>query len=280
MKVIPVYTKQGLGGDELMKFTEIFRKMRDMSSEDLHLLLNPKRFDIFKHRDDIDNCFSFGGDGTFLHAAREMSHIDNGALIWGFNMGTLGFLTPFDAWYAIEALGDIIDNWISGIEERELQRIKIEDTIPTNDSALNDVVVRHHQNHKMAKFRVTIEGKRATDYCCDALIISTATGSTAYSLAAGGPILEPSLEALILTPVAPHHLTHRPLVIGKGQEIKIESEHRMSVIIDGQKSERFSGNKTLSVKDSDVSTFAMRPIDFNIYDVLSDKLKWGERGSK
>jgi NAD+ kinase len=277
--IIPVFTKRNMTFSEERRVAGIVEEMNSMSNLNPFFTMDTKN--LHKHADMIKHCFSFGGDGTFLHAAAvAFEDLSPNVAVWGFNMGTLGFLTPFEADLALEYARSIVEGYPSGVVDT-IRLSRIVAGAPFDRSALNDIVIRHRENHRMAKLRISIDGGEITEYHCDALIVATATGSTAYSLAAGGPILDPSVGGIILTPVAPHHLTYRPLVIGAGQDTKIEisSDHDLDVVFDGQL-HRSHPRRQIEIKRAANGTRAVRPEGYNFYRTLAGKLKWGERGDK
>jgi NAD+ kinase len=219
-----------------------------------------------------------GGDGTLLSAARAVAKA--GIPVLGVNLGSLGFLTevPLDEMYPT-LLG--IEESRCSVENRSMVRCEIvrkEASIARYD-ALNDVVVGKATIARLNYCEVFIDGLFVSSYKADSLIVSTPTGSTAYSLSAGGPILMPSVDALIITPVSAHSLTHRPLVVCDTANIEIvvhTGEDEAYLSIDGQIGMPiFDGDRILCRK-SDYQVRLMR-IKGTFFDVLRNKLKWGQR---
>jgi NAD+ kinase len=188
-----------------------------------------------KHVATLDLIVTFGGDGTILRAAR-MAAL-HGTPILSVNMGRFGFLAEAQP----EEVEDVMNTVLSGsywLEERimlhaELHRGKEQEG---SYDALNDVVIGHGTVSRVVRLRAYVDGEHMADYVADGLIVATPTGSTAYSLAAGGPILHPRLEDILLTPIAPHRALERSLVLPPSStiEIRLSSEYPAVLTIDGQ----------------------------------------------
>ena len=222
-----------------------------------------------------DIALSIGGDGTFLRTAR---FVENKNIpILGINAGRLGFLADIplnDINKAIEA----ITNRDFYIEERTLIQMEI-----TNyDSeyikyGLNEVAILKNYNSSMITIKVDIDNNYLNSYEADGLIISTPTGSTGYSLSVGGPIIEPSCHNMVISPVAPHSLTTRPLVISDNYTLKINTQSRVDsyqVSIDGN-SYTLNKNNTIIVKKAPFKLSVIKIKGHTFYDTLRDKLMWG-----
>jgi len=219
-----------------------------------------------------------GGDGTLLSAARAVAHAD--VPILAVNLGSLGFLTevPLAEMYStLEA----VNQGHCPVEERsvlECQLIRAEQRM-CRHFALNDVVVNKSAISRLVDFDLLIDGVFVFNYKADGVIIATPTGSTAYSLAAGGPILMPSVEAFVVTPVCPHSLTHRPLVVKYTAQIELlveTGEQEAFLSIDGQVGMPvFQGDRVLCRRAS--HTVKLMRVRRTFFDVLRNKLKWGQR---
>ena len=226
----------------------------------------------------LDFVLVLGGDGTLLSAARVVA---KGAIpILGVNLGSLGFLTEVplaDLYSTLDAVGQ---NRCSS-ESRSLVHCEVMrggQCIATHD-ALNDVIVNKASIARLANFDVYIDQVFVSNYKADGLIISTPTGSTAYSLAAGGPILMPSVDAFVVTPVSPHSLTHRPLVVRDSSEIVItvkSAEEGAFLSIDGQIGMPAGDGDRIICRKSEHRVKLLR-IKKTFFDVLRTKLKWGQR---
>ncbi|MGB9301889.1 MAG: NAD(+)/NADH kinase [Anaerolineae bacterium] len=188
-----------------------------------------------KHVATLDLIVTFGGDGTILRAAR-MAAL-HGTPILSVNMGRFGFLAEAQP----EEVEDVMDTVLSGnywLEERIMLHAELHRGKEQEESydALNDVVIGHGTVSRVVRLRAYVDGEHMADYVADGLIVATPTGSTAYSLAAGGPILHPRLEDILLTPIAPHRAFERSLVLPPSStiEIRLSSEYPAVLTIDGQ----------------------------------------------
>ena len=225
-----------------------------------------------------DLALVLGGDGTLLSATRAVAKA--GTLILGVNLGTLGFMTELalsDLYPALEAIEK--ERYI--VDSRSMLRgslIRGGENVATH-AALNEVVVSKSAIARLNHFEVFVNAEFVSSYRADALIIATPTGSTAYSLGAGGPILNPDVDAFVITPVSPHGLTHRPVVVRDTVEIEIhvktgKEEAYLS----------FDGQVGMPARDGDIvrcekAEHRARLVRFQktFFEVLATKLNWGER---
>lgn len=227
-----------------------------------------------------DLIVAFGGDGTLLAVARAAG--TRRVPILGVNLGSLGFLTEVNRDEMEESLDRMMTGELS-IETRmrlevHVRRAGLE---IAHYHALNDVVISKAALSRMIDLVAYADGLKVTTYHADGLIISTPTGSTAYSLSAGGPLLMPGLEAIALTPICPHSLTQRPVVLS--QQTDIEIEVRLSR--GGQATLTVDGQEGIELQDGDrVSTHrSPHPVDIvaspfrNRFEIMHEKLRWGER---
>jgi NAD+ kinase len=219
-----------------------------------------------------------GGDGTLLSAARSMALA--GIPVLGVNLGSLGFLAevPLDELYpTLQG----IDEGRCKVEARSMVHCDVlrKDSLVASYDALNDIVVGKRTISRLNHCDVYIDGAFVSVYKADSLIVSTPTGSTAYSLAAGGPILMPSVDAFVVTPVAAHSLTHRPLVVPDTSKIEIvvnTGEDEAYLSVDGQVGmPMYDGDRVTCCK-SERHVKLLR-IHGTFFDVLRAKLKWGQR---
>ena len=219
-----------------------------------------------------------GGDGTLLSAARAVAKA--GIPILGVNLGSLGFLTevPLEELYpTLEA----IDEACCGIENRSMVHCEIirADACVEAYEALNDVVVGKSTIARLNHCDVYVDHVFVSGYKADSLIVSTPTGSTAYSLAAGGPILMPSVSGFVITPVSAHSLTHRPLVVRDSSEIEIvvrTGSEEAYLSIDGQVGMPLYDGDRIVCRKSEYSVKLLR-MRKTFFDVLRTKMKWGQR---
>ena len=169
-----------------------------------------------------DCALVLGGDGTLLQAARELRFSEVPLL--GVNLGTLGYLAELDIHQAEEGLNELLERGPAEIEERMM----LKGTVCQNgepvyeDMALNDIVIGRRSGFKIIRFNVYVDGEFLSAYAADGIIVATPTGSTAYSLSAGGPIVEPTASLLVMTPVAPHGMLNRSIVFSDQSTIKLE----------------------------------------------------------
>lgn len=225
-----------------------------------------------------DFALVLGGDGTLLSAARAVAH--EGVPILAVNLGSLGFLTeiPLSELYgALEAVGQ----GQCPIELRsvlECQLVRMGECISSN-FALNDVVVNKSAIARLVEFDLYIDDNFVFQYKADGVIIATPTGSTAYSLAAGGPVLMPSVDAFVVTPVCPHSLTHRPLVVTEKSQIELRvqtGKEEAFLSIDGQVGLPVQQGDHVICHRAAHNVKLMR-VRHNFFEILRTKLKWGER---
>jgi NAD+ kinase len=219
-----------------------------------------------------------GGDGTLLAAARSVAKA--GIPVLGVNLGSLGFLTEVplgDLFPTLEAL----DQNLCGTEARSMLSCQLqrEGKCVAQYHALNDVVVNKSAIARLADFDLYIDREFVSNYKADGLIVATPTGSTAYSLAAGGPVLMPSLEGFVITPVSPHALTHRPLVVRDSVEISIvvkAAEEHAFLSVDGQVGMPLMNDDRVTCRKSEHKVQLLR-MKKTFFEVLRTKLKWGQR---
>lgn len=253
--------------------------------------IDPKRPDILPSGedippygdDDIDLLLVIGGDGTILRAARELPNLS--VPILSVNRGTVGFLAETE----IEETEEVLPILLSGggvIEERSMLEISAlrGDEVYFSSYALNEAVIAQGSIARLVDLKTTVRGEELTSFHADGLIIATPTGSTAYSLAAGGPIVHPSLAATILTPINPHSFSQKPIVIPSDQDVEVEvvaqpsKFHDAEVILtlDGQVSFPLqSGDKIRACGCGKNIRFLRRAQD-TFFATLRAKLKWGE----
>lgn len=220
---------------------------------------------------ECDFLISVGGDGTLLGVARKAFKYD--IPIIGINLGTLGFLTDLNL--------DDLDEFIDDLQSNNYKinaRMMIEASI--NDKsfiAFNDIVISRKNISSMLKIKAKINKKAFNTYFGDGVIVSTPSGSTAYNLSVGGPIVYPLTDAFIITPVAAHSLTQRPLVMPADIEIefKVPQNQEAVVIVDGQESFELKQNESLNIKIAKKKARMLHRNSRDFFKVLNDKLRWG-----
>jgi NAD+ kinase len=220
-----------------------------------------------------------GGDGTFLSAIRWIQ--DTGVPILGMNLGAFGFLTECSANKLFPIMEDIITGAFT-TEERILlsARVLRDGEAVTCQTVLNDVVVNKEALARIAHINTYIDDYYLTTFKADGLIVATPTGSTAYSLSAGGPIIHPSLKTIILTPICPFTLTNRPLILPDTVTIKIKVDERDSNIFltfDGQVGLQVTHEDSIVIQKAPHTIHMLRPTGLRFCDVLKGKLRWGGR---
>jgi NAD+ kinase len=226
----------------------------------------------------VDLLVVLGGDGTLLSMARAIG--DLGVPILGVNLGGLGFLTATTLDEMRPALEAVVAGRMA-IEERMLlaARLVRGDYTIGEYSALNDVVITKSAMSRIVDLAVSIGGRHATAYRADGLIISTPTGSTAYNLSTGGPILFPTMDAVVLTPIAPHTLSNRPIVIPGAERIEVTllDDQDVMLTMDGQVGVPLRERDTVEVQKATARIRLLRFPQKDFFSVLRTKLKWGER---
>jgi len=220
-----------------------------------------------------------GGDGTLLATARLLD--DRDVPILAVNLGSLGFLTDITLDEMLSALEDVLAGR-HRLEERRRLYAEVDrgGRVVARYHALNDVVLHKSALARILDFDVSIDGRFVSGFRADGLIVSTPTGSTAYSLSAGGPIVLPSVDAMVVTPIAPHMLSNRPLVIpGSAQiEVQVSSPGESAyVTVDGQVGEELDTGARVRLRASDRPVHLVAPPTRDYFQVLRSKLHWGER---
>lgn len=226
-----------------------------------------EKFSIEELKSGFDFVFVIGGDGTLLRTARYYSH--ESTPVFGVNLGRLGFLSQTNEGHLSEAIDKILNG-----------EYKVEDRIMLiSDSgalALNDFVIKGASSTRTSRFYLSINDKFVCDYMADGLIIATPTGSTAYGLSAGGPVLTPNMEALVIVPICPHTLTARPLVVPSNEIISISTcgtFPTFSVVADGQNA--YSVDTKVVIEKSQFCAKLALLENEEFYSVLRAKLHWG-----
>lgn len=226
-----------------------------------------------------DLAIVVGGDGTLLHSARALAQYK--IPIVGVNMGRLGFLVDILPDETPEKLHEILSGEYQEEERFLLQaRILRKEQCVATAHALNDVVIATYHEVRMIEF-ATIINQHIINYDrADGVIIATPTGSTAYALSSGGPILHPSLEAITLVPICPHSLNHRPLVVGANSKVEIEIDRGCQTLaqatFDGSDNEILRPGDRVEIMRAPINVRLIHPKSYNFYDLLRIKLNWGK----
>ncbi len=222
-----------------------------------------------------DMIFAFGGDGTLLSAARRVATAGRATPIIGVNMGSLGFLTQI----ALDEFPEVLKNLDPDnlpVSERMMLSVRIEgrDEVCL---ALNDVVIVKGGASRMLSFEARVNGELVTRYAADGLILATPTGSTAHSISAGGPVVAPKVEAVIATPICPHTLSMRPLVIPPSSKVEIDMlscDELTVVTADGIKAFEVSQGDRVVVERATQRAMFVDVAERSYYEILRTKMRW------
>ena len=230
----------------------------------------------------VDVVLVLGGDGTLLSMADAIGEAGTEIPILGVNFGSLGFLTEV----TLPELYPALEAALAGRAHVEHRMMLRSTTVREGRTfaqliALNDAVITKTARSRMIDLSVSVGDEFVTRVKADGLIIATPTGSTAYNLAAGGPIVQPGLDALILTPIAPHTLTNRPVVIPATSAVRVQpnmlERDEVFVTFDGQAGFQLQAGDEITVRRSETPLRLIRPSTRSYFEVLRTKLKWGER---
>jgi len=220
----------------------------------------------------FDACCVIGGDGTLLGVARESAREQ--VPIIGVNRGSLGFLTTFSADEARAHFAELLGGAFR-VDHRAM--LDCSTGNGTHDLALNDVLLKDEINSRLVTLEVFADGELVTDYTCDGLIFSTATGSTAYNLSAGGPIVHPAAGVVAMTPICPHTLSNRSIIFRENVKLRVfnrSDDSRLLVAMDGQRNLKVSTRSPVEISMASVRLpLAQRP-DYSHFSVVRTKLKW------
>ena len=218
-----------------------------------------------------------GGDGTMLGIGRELAR--HGIPLVGINQGRLGFMTDIPIDRMLPALGEILSGKAKAEERSLLEARVVRDGVEIHCSvAVNDVVVARGSGAGMAELRVTVDGTFMYNQRSDGLIVSTPTGSTAYALSAGGPLLHPTLAGIVLVPIAPHALSNRPIVVPNTSDIVVEiiNGRDISVNFDMQTFASLQHGDQIMISRSPHTVTFLHPEGWSYYHTLREKLHWNE----
>ena len=260
-----------------------------LNSRDYHYLLDPdsaayvgganpiKRVDLPQHKPNL--VIVLGGDGTLLAAARAFARTTTPIL--SVNLGSLGFLTEIP----LSDLYTTLEAWCDNCADIEVRSMMHAEIIRNGEmvqqwDALNDVVVAKGTIARMGDFSVEIDRQAVATFRADGIIVSTPTGSTAYNLAANGPIVMPSVNAMLVTPICPHLLTIRPIVVPGEATVSVHVvgvPNEIYLTVDGQEAVQLQLDDFVHCQRSEASVRLLRHRPNGLFSVLRSKLKWGER---
>jgi NAD+ kinase len=225
---------------------------------------------------EVETMFSIGGDGTFLGAAHLM--VRQGKPVLGIHLGGLGFLADVTVENFKERLSDFFDGKYR-VEERRVLRAVVEfERRQEEYLAFNDFVIDKGRSLSMIKIRTHVDDEYLNTYRADGLIISTPTGSTAYSLSAGGPIIAPHLNVVTISPICPHSLSARPVLLSGDQKVRIDCRDfgsDVALVVDGQKSIALREATRVSIMKADLSLKIVRFEGDSFFQTLRTKMNWG-----
>ena len=220
----------------------------------------------------VDACCVIGGEGTLLGVAHEAAreHVP----IIGVNRGSLGFLTTLSADEARAHFGDVL-----GGKYKIAQRSMLDCSTGSGKRglALNDVLVKNEVNSRLVRLEVVADGELVTDYYCDGLIFSTPTGSTAYNLSAGGPLVHPSAEVVAMTPICPHTLSNRSIIFRQNVRLRVfnrSDDSKLLVALDGQRNLQVGIGSPVEISISKLKLSLVQRSDYSHFAVVRTKLKW------
>lgn len=237
---------------------------------------------LIDYRDyEADFAFSVGGDGTFIHSTAKLGK--RMIPMIGINAGRLGFLTDIDG----DQIDDVVKHLVDGdytLTERGLLHLHTDEKVYTDFTyALNEIAITKQDTASLITIHTWVDGTYLTSYQADGLIVSTATGSTAYAMSVGGPILMPNLPGIIIIPVAPHSLTSRPLIVPDTSVIELQVEsrnNRFLIALDGRPNVFDEKIKCRIYKSASRTVKTVKLNNHHFFDTLHEKLHWGADNRK
>ena len=303
------YAKSGSGNYSMFKTIGVFGKYRDpgaletvgglvnyLSERNIEVLIGPSTSeallghpelaarmageDIFSR---IDLGVVLGGDGTLLHVARDLAAQD--VPVVGINMGRLGFLTDIPLSDLYTDIGGILEGKYV-IEERMMLAVEIsrDGDVLHRGTALNDVVLGRYASEKLIEWHSYIDDRLVTSSRSDGVIVATPTGSTAYALSAGGPIISPGLDAILMVPICPHTLSNRPVALQATSQLELRvigaTPDDAQVSVDGLVEHHLAGDEIIRIQRAGDTVKLVRPPDHDHFATLRAKLGWGENRNK
>lgn len=261
---------------------EVFLTTRIIAKADMGFEFE---YSVIESADDfnqLDFILSLGGDGTLLALARAIGN--RGVPILGIHLGELGFLAEVTTDDMFARLDRVAEGDFEILERMVLHCTVENGKEPLEFHALNDITIDRGASHRMINCELYAHGNHVANYKADGLIVSTPTGSTAYSLSAGGPIVMPSLDAMVVTPICPHTLSLRPIVMPDNKSIEITFPDNqaggLALAVDGQVQESLELDAKVTISRGDYKTHMVIFSDSNYFHTLSRKMGWGKRGEK
>jgi len=231
----------------------------------------------FENPGDVDLMLVLGGDGTMIATARMVG--DQEVPVLGVNYGGLGYLAEF----RIQELYTALESILSGnyrVERRVMLAVELKrgDAPPQLNRVLNDVVINKSALARIIEIEAYLNHQFVNSFRADGLIVSTPTGSTAYNLSAGGPVIFPSMNAVVITPICPFTLSNRPIVVPDDAEIELllkTDKEEVALTLDGQVGFPLKVEDRVAIRKSRTTFNLIQPMNRNYFDVLRDKLRWG-----
>jgi NAD+ kinase len=255
-------------------------KYKPLTAPDQKALPGAPLMKSVKEFADVELIIILGGDGTYLRAARLLE--GRPIPILGVNLGSLGFLTPLRLENFFKVLPLTLSGNFGELLPRSQMLVQVlkGQKVVKSWSALNDVVIERGPSSHLTDLQLKLDDFQVSSVKADALVIATPTGSTAYNLAAGGPIVHPETPCFVATPVAPHSLTSRPLIFPDSKTLQIQLQGQCEfahLVIDGQKCAKLTQEQSVKVSKNEQPHWMIQPAGHNFYELLREKLSFGER---
>lgn len=249
-----------------------------LSSEDMPSDLPTTRLPESDLSDRADLIIAVGGDGTMLYAGRLAS--DSGTPLFGVNRGRLGFLADVTPDEMLTSVDHVLDGNYTTDSRLQLQATLVRQSAENVVAvALNDVVLQRRETGRMVDFETRVGDHYVNTHAGDGLIVATPTGSTAYALSCGGPIIEPQLDAVVIVPICPHTLTDRPIVVPAHQAIGVRilerDDTKAEITVDGHSMGAFDPDDRLIIRMAENRITLVHPPGYDFYGILRSKLFWG-----
>ena len=249
-----------------------------IATEELATELQVRSIDTKRLAAEADLIIAVGGDGTMLHAAALTS--DTNVPLLGVNRGRLGFLTDVSPDEMLDRLDEILSGKFTTDSRLQLQAtVRRSDGSETSAIALNDVVLQRRDTGRMLDFETWIDGRYVNTHMGDGLIVATPTGSTAYALSCGGPIIEPNQNTVVVVPICPHTLSDRPVVLPADLQIEISllprDDTNAEISVDGLSLGEFTTRDRLIIAKAASRVRLIHPPGYDFYEILRSKLHWG-----
>lgn len=271
MKIIIIFNDEKIGAKTCAENSAFFLNSLGVKTNIFAYEYSEKKTSYIEEMDNSDIVIAIGGDGTIIHTAKIAA--EYGKPILGINAGKLGFTAGME----IDEM-PLLENLVRGnylTEKRYMIKVSVENSEGTFQStALNDAVISGELS-KIVQYNMAIDGKKSYTYRADGFILSTPTGSTAYSLSAGGPVVEPTMKAMLYTPICPHSLLNRSVVFDKETKLQVSVGDNLGKIyltVDGESPISIKKDAKLDFSISDISVDLIRLNGRSFYDTLNEKI--------